>query len=45
MKTKFIHSFIIIHSYIYLGWIAEKQGVNTYQSHAPDWITWEKKKR
>ena len=40
-----IHSFhSFIHSYIYLGRIARKAKVDAYQSHAPDWITREKKK-
>ena len=42
-NRKCVHSFI--HSYIYLGRIAEEAKVNAYQSHTPDWITWEKKRR
>ena len=44
IKTSYrFHSFI--HSFIHLFWQdCRKAKVDAYQSHAPDWITWEKKK-
>ena len=38
-QMSFIHSFIHLFRQDY-----RKAKVDAYQSHAPDWITWEKKK-